>query len=148
MARKKPNLRERALRMLARREHSRLELRRKLAPHVEEFDDIEALLDNLEKRGWLSEKRVVEQTVYSRRSRYGAMRIVHELREKGVSDDAIAEAEPKIRESELETAHEVWRKKFRSLPRSAAERARQMRFMQSRGFDMDVIRKVLRHSGD
>jgi regulatory protein len=141
-------LRERALRMLARREHSRLELRRKLAPHVEENDDIEALLDILEMRGWLSEKRVVEQTVYSRRSRYGAMRIVQELRNKGVSDDAIAEAASKIRESELEAAREVWRKKFSSLPRSAAEHARQMRFMQSRGFDMDVIRKVLRHSDD
>ena len=144
----KLSLRERALRCLARREHSRLELQRKLASHAEESDDIQGLLDDLETRGWLSEKRLVEQTVHTRRGRYGVVRIVRELRGKGVSEEAISEAKPQIRESELEAARAVWRKKFGRLPRNASERGKQIRFMQGRGFDMDVIRKVLRQSDD
>ena len=134
--------------MLARREHSRLELQRKLAPHVAESDNIQGLLDDLETRGWLSEKRVVEQTVHTRRGRYGVVRIVRELREKGVSEEAIAEAKSQVRESELEAARAVWRKKFGKLPRSAGDRARQVRFMQGRGFDLDVILKLLRGAGE
>ena len=145
---RKINLRERALRCLARREHSRLELQRKLAPHAEESDDIQGLLDGLEKRGWLSEKRLVEQTVHTRRGRYGVMRIVRELRSKGVSEEAISEAVPQIRESEREAARAVWRKKFGKLPRNASERGKQIRFMQGRGFDLDVILKILRRADE
>ncbi|HVS27672.1 MAG TPA: recombination regulator RecX [Burkholderiales bacterium] len=145
---KESSLRERALRMLARREHSRLELQRKLAPHVAESDDIQGLLDDLETRGWLSEKRVVEQTVHTRRGRYGVVRIIRELREKGVSEEAISAAKSQVRESELEAARAVWRKKFGKLPKSASERGKQIRFMQGRGFDLDVILKLLRGAGE
>ena len=79
-------LRARALGMLARREYSRPELARRLAPHTENPDEIPELLDDFERRGWLSEHRVVEQVVSSRRQRFGARRIAHELREKGVSE--------------------------------------------------------------
>ena len=142
------SLRERALRCLARREHSRLELQRKLAPHAEESGDIQGLLDDFENRGWLSEKRVVEQTVHTRRGRYGVVRIVRELRGKGVSEEAISETKPQIMESELEAARAVWRKKFGALPKSASERGKQIRFMRGRGFDLDVILKLLRGTGE
>ncbi len=141
---RKINLRERALRYLTRREHSRLELQRKLAPHAEESDDIQGLLDDLENRGWLSEARLVEQTMHTRRGRFGAVRIVRELREKGVSEEAISEAKSQIRENELEAARAVWRKKFGSLPKNASERGKQIRFMQGRGFNLDMILKILR----
>ena len=142
------SLRERALRCLARREHSRLELQRKLVPHAEEPDDIRSLLDDFEKRGWLSEKRLVEQTVHTRRGRYGVVRILRDLRGKGVSEEAISQTLPQIMESELEAARAVWRKKFGTLPHNAGERGKQIRFMQGRGFDLDVILKILRGTGE
>jgi len=142
------SLRERALRCLARREHSRLELQRKLVPHAEEPDDIRSLLDDFEKRGWLSEKRLVEQTVHTRRGRYGVVRILRDLRGKGVSEEAISQTLPQIMESELEAARAVWRKKFGTLPHNASERGKQIRFMQGRGFDLDVILKILRGTGE
>ena len=134
--------------MLARREYSRLELGRKLAPFAENPEDIPGLLDDFERRGWLSERRVVEQVLASRRRRFGAQRIAHELREKGISDAAIAGAQLQLQESELETARAVWQKKFGALPANAREKARQMRFLQGRGFSLDIIRRLLRDLED
>jgi regulatory protein len=146
---REPTLRERALRFLARREHSRAELARKLAPHADDSAQIDAVLDELEGRGWLSERRVVEQVVHARRSRFGARRIERELHDKGISEDSIAAARPELKQSELESARAVWQKKFggRQAGRGA-ERARQVRFLQGRGFDLDVIMKVIRGGDD
>ena len=139
-----PSLRERALRLLARREHTRTELARKLAVHAEDPEELERVLDDFERRGWLSERRVVEQMVHTRRSRYGARRIERDLVAKGVSDDAVAAALSDLKGGELDAAREVWRRKFNGrLPRTPAERARQARFLQGRGFDLDVIMKVI-----
>jgi regulatory protein len=138
------SLRARALRMLARREYSRLELERKLAAFTEDPAEISGLLADFERRGWLSEQRVVEQVTASRRRRFGAQRIVHELREKGIGEDAIAAALPALKDSELEAARTVWRKKFGVVPANARDKARQMRFLQGRGFSLEVIRRLLR----
>ena len=134
--------------MLARREYSRPELARKLAPFAENPEDIPGLLDDFERRGWLSERRVVDQVLASRRRRFGAQRIAHELRGKGLSEAAIAGAQLQLRESELETARAVWQKKFGALPANAREKARQMRFLQGRGFSLDIIRRLLRDLED
>jgi regulatory protein len=134
--------------MLARREHSRPELARKLAQYAENPDEIPELLDDFERRGWLSERRVVEQVLASRQRRFGARRIVHELRERGVSAAAIAGAEQQLKDGELEAAREVWRKKFGVVPAGARDEARQMRFLLGRGFDLDVIRRLLRNTGE
>jgi regulatory protein len=130
--------------MLARREYSRLELARRLAPFSDSAEEIAELLDDFARRGWLSESRVVEQVLASRRRRFGAQRIAHELRGKGLSDAAIAGAQLQLQESELETARAVWQKKFGALPADAREKARQMRFLQGRGFSLDIIRRLLR----
>lgn len=132
------------MRYLARREHSRAELRAKLQPHVQEGEDIEAVLDALAQRGWLSDERAAEQLVTQRRGRFGAQRIAHELRRKGIAENLIEAALPQLRESELDAAREVWQKKFGSLPHDAKEKARQVRFLQSRGFGLDVVFKLLR----
>jgi regulatory protein len=134
----------RALKLLARREHSRRELARKLAAHAEGPAELERVLDELEARGWLSERRVVEQVVHARRRRFGARRIERELLEKGVSEEAVAAALPELRAGELEAARAVWRRKFGRQPRTAAERARQARFLQGRGFDLGVIMRVIK----
>jgi regulatory protein len=137
------SLRARALALLARREHSRSELARKLAPFTEDPAAIPELLDDFERRGWLSEVRVVEQVLATRRRRFGAQRIAHELREKGVSEAAIGDAREHLKTSEVEAARAVWQRKFKTVPTNARERARQMRFLQGRGFGLDVIRKVV-----
>ena len=132
-------LKHRAMRYLARREHSRAELHAKLLPHVQEGDDLEAVLDDLARRNWLSDERAAEQMVNQRRSRFGAQRIAHELRRRGISDDLIDAAMPQLRESERDAAREVWQKKFGTLPQDTKEKARQVRFLQSRGFSMESI---------
>ena len=138
-------LRARALKLLARREHSRAELARKLAIHAEDPAEVGRVLDDFERRGWLSERRVVEQLVHARRSRYGARRIERDLREKGVSGEAVAAALAGLKPGELEAAREVWVRKFGGKqPRGPADRARQVRFLQGRGFELEVILKVLK----
>lgn len=166
--RKKPeiSLRTRALQCLARREYSRAELRAKLLPHLQRdeesdgasfdsasFDnapgeDLDALLDDLTQRGWLSDERAVTQLLHAKRGRYGTQRIAHELRQRGIDETLIAGALPELKESEFATAREVWRKKFGAPPQDAKEKARQMRFLQSRGFGFDVIARVLRLEPD
>jgi regulatory protein len=79
-----------------------------------------------------------------RRRRFGAQRIMHELREKGISDAAIGAAREQLKDSELDAARAVWRRKFKTAPADARERARQMRFLQGRGFTLDTIRRLLR----
>ncbi len=137
------DLRERALRLLARREHSRFELARKLAQAGFAHHDIEALLDEFEEKNWLSDRRFAESYVADHRARAGSVKLAYELRQRGVSDVIIEDVSSKNRDSELERAREVWRKKFGSAPADAAEKARQIRFLQSRGFTLDTIRKML-----
>lgn len=139
------SLRARALRLLARREHSRTELGRKLSLHSEDPAEVERVLDECERRGWLSERRVVEQRVHTLRKRFGARRIERELRQKGVSEEAVAAAVAGLKDDELDAARAVWRRKFGgSQPRRPADRARQVRFMQGRGFDLEVILRVIK----
>ena len=143
---KKPelSLRVRAMRYLARREYSRVELGAKLSLYAQEGDDVDAVLDELVTRGWLSDERALTQLLHVKRRRFGTQRIAHELRQKGIAEELISVSLPSLQESELSAAREVWQKKFGTLPLDAKEKAKQMRFMQSRGFSMDVTFKVLR----
>lgn len=145
-------MRTRALQYLARREYSRAELRAKLQPYAQADDDFEqlqpvdldALLDDLTARGWLSDARAATQLLHAKRSRFGMQRITHDLRQKGIAEDLISAALPALKESELQAARDVWQRKFGTLPQDDKEKARQMRFMQSRGFAMEVIFKLLK----
>lgn len=105
-------------------------------------------MDDFKKRGWLSDARFTEQLVHARKSRFGSARVASELREKGVADDLIASAVEEIKENELEHAREVCRKKYKASPASREEWAKQARFLQSRGFGFDVIKKALNSTTD
>ena len=126
---------------LARREHSRAELARKLAPHGEEGEII-ALLDRLEQEDLLSNARFAESLAHSRAGRHGSVRLKADLREKGVPETVIAEVVGQAREADLAAARAVWRKKFGELPAEAKERAKQQRFLLARGFPAEVVRRV------
>ena len=134
------------MRYLARREYSRVELHSKLLPYVTEGEDVDVVLEELVSRGWLSDARASTQLVQSKRSRFGVQRIAHELRQKGIPEDLIDCAMPELKVSELETAREVWQRKFGRIPVDEKEKAKQIRFLQSRGFSIDVIFKVMRES--
>jgi regulatory protein len=142
------SLRAQALSLLARREYSKQELARRLLQYTEDPDEIPPLIEEFEQRGWLSEQRVVEQVMATRRKRFGSQKIAHELRQKGLSEDAIAAARETLKDSEFESAREVWRRKFPEPPANANEKARQMRFLQGRGFSLDIIRKVISGADD
>lgn len=144
----KISLKGRALRLLAGREHSRAELEKKLAPHEQEPGELQRALDELQAKGFISEQRVVESVIHRRADRLGTGRVKQELQAKGVSAEAVAEAVDRLRGTETERAREVWRKKFGEPAADPAGRAKQMRFLASRGFGAEVIRRVVRGADD
>lgn len=172
-ARPLPSLKARAIGWLAQREHSRIELRRKLlrrarldadardagvalpsaeggSPEVDAAPieaEVDALLDWLEAHNHLSSARFAESRVHVRSARYGNLRIHQELARHDI--DLAADAVEALRATELARARAVWARKFgASPPGDAAARARQMRFLAGRGFSADVIRRVVKDAGD
>ena len=138
----------RALRYLSAREHSRAELERKLAAFDEPPGALARVLDSLQAKGFINEARVLESVVHRRASKLGASRIRKELQAKGLEPQAVSDAVEQLRATELQRAQEVWRKKFGTPPADAHARARQMRFLASRGFGGDTIRKVVAGADD
>lgn len=152
------SLKARAIQLLSQREHSRLELRRKLLRHavaackpqvadpplVVSDDDVDPgpcldkLLDWLEAHSYLSQERFVESRVHARQSRFGTRRITRELAQHGLAADSGTMTA--LCETEVERAVEVWRRKFDQAAATPAEHAKQMRFLLSRGFSSDAVR--------
>lgn len=138
------SLKGRALRFLAAREHSRLELRGKLGPHAESIEQVDAVLDELEQKGFLSAQRFAESVIHRKASRYGTARLKAELQQHGLPDDIAKTAIATLQSTELARARAVWARRFEGPPASPEERARQMRFLATRGFSGEVIRQVLK----
>jgi regulatory protein len=137
------SLKGRALRLLSQREHSRSELERKLARHAEEPAEVERVLDELQAKGFIDAQRVADSVVHRRAAKLGAMRIRQELQAKGLDAQLVSETVARLRTTELGRACDIWRRKFEGPPADANERAKQARFLAARGFDGDVIRRVL-----
>ncbi len=141
---KKSDLRERALRLLGQREHTRAELAKKLARYAEEHDELEALIDDLAQSGLVSDQRFAEHFIAAKQKRFGSLKIAYELKAKGVDAESIAQLTVTSRQQELESARAVWQRKFPAPPASAAEKAKQMRFLQGRGFSSDTIYRLFK----
>lgn len=155
---------QRALRLLARREWSRAELRRRLAtgspapdtadagddgtaeasshPPQEAAANVELALDRLQGLGLQSDARVAEVHVRGRQARTGSRRLAAELRQRGIDGETIGAALAGIADSDLQRARALWQRRFEPSP-DPRERARQMRFLAARGFDLAVIRAVV-----
>jgi len=144
MAKTEPSLGARAMRLLARREHSRDELRRKLARIAAETDDVDGVIETLAQKGWLSDARYAEQAVRAKSRRFGPLKVAHELRVKGVADETIAAAFQAAGVDGSADIQRVWTSHFSTLPENNRERARQVRFLLGRGFGLDDILKFLR----
>jgi regulatory protein len=158
-----PSLKARALRLLSMREYSRKGLATKLAesvarsfkfsPTVEDAEtsatdvplttQIEAVLDDFEARGWLSDERFAEGLVRRRSERFGARKIQDELTQAGVDSAKTINLLRTLKETEYQRAYELWLRKFGAIATEQKERARQYRFLASKGFSSDVVSKVV-----
>ncbi len=141
-----PQLRARALRLLARREHSRVELQRKLLSGEVDRAAVDAVLGDLEARGLLSDRRYAEVTVHSKGARYGIARIVQSLSRQGVDAELAAQVIQPLKSSERERALTLWRKRFGEPAADLRGRARQHRFLLGRGFDPATVAWVLKQA--
>jgi regulatory protein len=139
------SLKGRALKLLSQREHSRLELGRKLTPHAESADQIELLLDALERDGFLSSERFAQSLAHRRGPRFGLRRIEQELGAHRLDPAVAGPVLQGLRDTERERALVTWRKRFGESAADPAARARQHRFLAQRGFTGDAIHWVLRH---
>jgi regulatory protein len=144
----------RALRYLAQRDHSRVELERKLARQVEDLPEdpaavqIARVLDTLTARGLLSEQRAAEALVGAQARRFGGLKLRQNLRARGVAPDEAAAALATVADTELARAHALWQRRFGATATDAAGRAKQARFLAGRGFGGDVIRRVVQGLGE
>ncbi len=139
------DIRARALNLLARREHSRLELARKLRQRGMAGADLEQVLNELAAARLLSDTRFAEEYARSRAGRgYGPVRIRAELRERGIDDAGIQAALAELGEDWCRQAREARQRRFGAEPPAdLKERARQSRFLQQRGFSPEQIRQAL-----
>ena len=138
--------RTRALALLARREHTRVELARKLEAAGFEREELQPLLDEFESKNWLSDLRFAESWVADHRAKSGSVKLAYELRQHGVPDSVIEKVLGENRDSEFERARAVWQKKFGTPPANAAEKAKQMRFLHGRGFGQIIIDQVINNA--
>src|SRR5690242_8050867 len=134
-------LKIRALRTLVRRDHSRAELARKLAPYAESASALEALLDELNARKQLSDERYAEARASWLSRKYGAAKIRQDLKAHGIADALVARVSA---EGELERARTILARKYREPARTREEKAKRARFLQGRGFSFDVVQRLLR----
>lgn len=147
-----PSLKGRALRYLAQREHSRAELARKLRRFLEPADPqggaaIEAALNELAAHGLLSDERAAASVLASQAPRSGQRRLQQILQNKGLAPDLVVATLAKAKGTELERAQAVWQRRYGAVPLDARERARQVRFLQGRGFGFDIVAQVMRRAG-
>jgi len=139
-----------AVAQLARREHSRAELRMKLRRRRDRDDPsgaaaaIEAVLDELQRKGLLSDARFATLLTRTRADRFGTARIQQELRGHELADEIVRPEIERLKATEEERARDLWRRKFGRPAADAAERARQMRFLAQRGFSSSVVLRVVK----
>ena len=140
------SLKGRALRYLAAREYSRFELEQKLKPFEENEGELKAALDDLEAKGFISEARVVESALNQKAGKFGAARLLHTLKAKGIDAGVLLETAEQLKETEFDRAMEVWTRKFGEPYTTPSEYAKQARFLASRGFNGEVVGRVIRRS--
>jgi regulatory protein len=139
-----PSLMGRALRFLSKREQSLQELRKKLLPFADSESELDELLLKLQKQDWLSDERFAEGLVRRKSERYGSRRIVDELKQNGIDQETVSRLKNDLKESDAQRAHDLWQKKFDGLvPVDQKDRAKQMRYLASKGFPLDQVSKII-----
>lgn len=139
------SIRNKALQLLSRRDHSKQELQQKLSLAYPDTptEEIETVLNDFIQLGWVSDARFAEQWVYFRSQRYGQQRLKHELYEKGIDSEIITQVLAEISDNEETNARAIWQKKFTAAPRNIAERNKQLRYLVNKGFSLPIIYNVV-----
>ena len=133
----------RALRYLSHREHSRQELRKKLLPYAQDDQELDAVLDKLEKQKFLSDARYAQSIARRKSDRYGSALIVESLRQQGVGQHIIEDVKSDLKASEIDRLYELWQKKFGVYAQDAVQRSKQIRYLASKGFAIGLINQVV-----
>ena len=124
-----------------------MELRGKILAYSESLEiskvDLELVLDELENKDWLSDNRFSEQFVLSKKRKFGALKIAHELKLRGVNESIISRVLRDIKDDEFLLAKKIWETKFNQIPITIDEKDKQIRFMQSRGIEVAIIHQIL-----
>ncbi len=139
------SIRNKALQLLSRRDHSKKEIQQKLSLAFPDApaEEIEDLLHNFIELGWISDARFAEQWVYFRSQRYGQQRLKHELYEKGIDNEIIIKVLEEVRRNEEANARAVWQKKYPTPPSNIVERNKQLRYLANKGFSLPVVYSVV-----
>ena len=147
-----PSLKARALRFLSRREYSRKELAQKLLQTVAQKstdvpndleEQIEEVLSEFQKQGWLSDERYAEVLARRRSQRYGMRRVTEELQRAGIEQSTISRLSQDLKDTEFERALALWERKFGQIAHEQKERARQYRFLVSKGFNPELVTRLI-----
>ena len=140
-------LKKRALYYLGKREYSRKELHEKITPFSKSLEltrqQVNQILTELESKDWLSDRRFVDQFIFSKKRKFGLKKMEYELKMRGVDEIIIHNALNEIKSEEYNLAKNIWEKKFRKLPENYDERLKQIRFLQSRGINSALIHQIL-----
>ncbi|MCB6184819.1 recombination regulator RecX [Leeia sp. TBRC 13508] len=137
------SLEARAINLLSRREYSKAELTQRLRAHANSTEELEAVVNKLEQRKWLSDERAAEQWVQAKSSKYGDRYLKQLMREKGIDASLANDTIQDSADDEKARVKQVWLKKFGQKPDSPQDKMKQMRFLASRGFSMSSIQYVL-----
>ena len=146
MLKPKLSLKARALRYLSMREHSRLELARKLSPYVGEESELETLLTWLEESKFLCNQRFTDSLVHKRQARFGNQKILAELQGHQLDKDDLVLVKDELQLTESQRAIDVLWRKFPSAPLNHQEKMKQMQFLAQRGFTSRAIDHAIRAS--
>ena len=139
-----PSLRSQAIRLLARREYARAELEARLVGKGASRNDVAAVLDELAALGYVSNERFAQAFAVQKSGRYSRRSIAAELKAKGVEAAAIDAALAATGVDDTSVLEGLWQRRFGQPPADNREKARQVRFLQSRGFSLSAILGLLR----
>jgi regulatory protein len=139
------SLTARAVGLLARREHSRAELAEKLLATGASREEVDAVVADLSARGFLSDTRFAYAVVRQKAGAFSRRAIAETLKARGVTGEAAAEAIAGQAIDDDAALVALWRRRFGKPPADEREKARQVRFLQSRGFALSAILRLLRH---
>jgi regulatory protein len=139
------SLKARAIAALARRDYSRKELHQKLLGFAESEQVLSDLLNELEAKRLLSNARFADALVNQRQSKFGLARLVYELEQHGLDPEIIQSQKQQLAQTEHTRALAVWTKRFGVPPSTGPEKAKQIRFLASRGFSPEVFRWLEAH---
>jgi len=132
---------DKAIDLLSRREHSRLELKRKLIQRDFPLEEINITLDQLTKKNFQSDERFTESYVrYRKEAGFGPLKITAELIERGISDALISAVIDLNANEWREQMITLWKRKFSDAMK---DKSKQFRFLLSRGFSTEMINKLL-----